>query len=196
MKDFYTRKSREEGYYARSAYKLKQINKKYNIIKKGDEVLDLGCSPGGWIQASLEIVSKNGYVMGIDIADVKKIEAKNFEFIKSDIHKTDLKRNFDAVLSDMAPRTTGMRDLDQERSYDLAKQALKTAKKHLKSGGNFLCKIFQGLRYNEFMNEVRKNFESIKTVKPKASKKQSKEMYVVGKCMKPKKEKYILTKNI
>ena len=196
MKDFYTRKSREEGYYARSAYKLKQINKKYNIIKKGDEVLDLGCSPGGWIQASLEIVSKNGYVMGIDIVNVKKIEAKNFEFIKSDIHKTDLKRNFDAVLSDMAPRTTGMRDLDQERSYDLAKQALETAKKHLKSGGNFLCKIFQGPKYNEFMKEVRKNFEFIKTVKPKASKKQSKEMYVVGKCMKPKKEKYILTKNI
>lgn len=188
MKDFYTRKSREEGYYARSVYKLKSINQKYNLIKKGDKVLDLGCSPGGWIQASLEIIGQEGFITGIDLTHVKKIEAKNFKFIRSDIEKAEIEGLFDVVLSDMAPKTTGIRELDQERSYDLAKTALETAKKHLKPCGNFLCKIFQGPRYQEFVNEVGKNFEFVKTVKPEASKQESKEMYVVGKCLKSKKE--------
>jgi len=188
MKDFYTRKSREEGYYSRSVYKLKNINKKYELIKKGDKVLDLGCSPGGWSQASLEIVGHNGLVIGIDITPVKKIKAKNFKFIKSSIEEAEIEGTFDVVLSDAAPKTTGIQDLDQERSYDLAKTALEIAKKHLKEDGNFLCKIFQGPNYQEFINEVKKNFEFMKTVKPEASKRQSKEMYVVGKCMKHKKE--------
>lgn len=188
MKDFYTRKSREEGYYARSVYKLKSINQKYNLIKKGDKVLDLGCSPGGWIQASLEIICPEGFVTGIDLSPIRKIEAKNFKFIKSDIKETKIEGTFDVILSDMAPKTTGIRELDQERSYDLAKTALETAKKHLKPSGNFLCKIFQGPRYQEFVNEVRKNFEFVKTVKPEASKQESKEMYVIGKCFKSKSE--------
>lgn len=188
MKDFYTRKSREEGYYARSVYKLKHINKKYNLIRKDDKVLDLGCSPGGWVQASLEIIGPEGFVVGIDIVPVKRIEAKNFRFIKSNIEEAQIEEMFDVILSDMAPKTTGIRDLDQERSYDLAKTALETAKKHLKQGGNFLCKIFQGPRYQEFLNEVKKEFEFVKTVKPEASKRESKEMYVIGKCMKPKKK--------
>lgn len=188
MKDFYTRKSREEGYYARSVYKLKHINKKYNLIKKGDKVLDLGCSPGGWTQAALEIVGNQGFVVGIDIVPIRKIKAKNFRFIKSSVEEAKIEENFDVILSDMAPKTTGIQELDQERSYDLAKTALETAKKHLKEGGNFLCKIFQGKHYQEFLNEVKKNFEFVKTVKPEASKRQSKEMYVVGKCIKSKKE--------
>lgn len=188
MKDFYTKKSREEGYYARSVYKLKQINKKYNLIKKGDRVLDLGCSPGGWVQASLEIVGDQGFVVGVDVSPVKKIQSKNFKFVKSNIEEVKLEGIFDVILSDLAPKTTGIQDLDQERSYDLAKTALEIAKKNLKEGGNFLCKIFQGPRYQEFLNEAKKNFEFVKTVKPEASKKQSKEMYVVGKCMRHKKE--------
>lgn len=188
MKDFYTRKSREEGYYARSVYKLKQINKKYYLIKKGNKVLDLGCSPGGWTQASLEIIGNKGFVTGIDINPIRPIKSKNFKFIKSDIAKTEIKDKFDVVLSDMAPKTTGMQDLDHERSYDLAKIALEIAKKHLKEKGNFLCKIFQGAHYKEFMDEVKENFEFVKTVKPEASKRKSKEMYIVGKCIKLKKE--------
>ena len=188
MKDFYTMKSREEGYYARSVYKLKQINKKYNLIRKRDKVLDLGCSPGGWVQASLEIVGNKGSVTGIDISPIRKIKAKNFKFIKSDIQEAKIEGNFDVVLSDMAPKTTGVQELDQERSYDLAKRALTTAKKHLNEGGNFLCKIFQGPKYQEFISEVKKSFEFVKTVKPEASKRESKEMYVIGKCMKSKKE--------
>lgn len=188
MKDFYTRKSREEGYHARSVYKLKQINKKYNLIKKRDRVLDLGCSPGGWVQASLEIVGNRGFVIGIDIKPVKKIKAQNFQFIRGDIEKVEIDGTFDVIVSDMAPKTTGDRSLDQERSYDLAMTALKIADRNLKECGNFLCKIFQGKDYPEFLNQMKKRFEFVKTVKPEASKKASKEMYVVGKCIRHKKE--------
>lgn len=188
MKDFYTRKSREEGYYARSVYKLKQINSRYYIIRRGDKVLDLGCSPGGWVQASLEIVGNQGFVTGIDISPVRRIEKPNFKFIRSDIEQAKIEGTFDVILSDMAPKTTGARDLDHERSYFLAKAALEIAKEHLKEGGNFLCKIFQGARYQEFLSEAKKNFELIKTIKPEASKKESKEMYILGKCLKHKKE--------
>jgi 23S rRNA (uridine2552-2'-O)-methyltransferase len=184
MKDYYTRKSREEGYYARSVYKLKSLNKKYSIIKKGDRVLDLGCSPGGWVQASLEITGKEGFVIGIDL-DKVKVKGQNFKFIQGDIYGKEIINNlekFDVVLSDMAPKTTGVRDLDQARSYDLAKKALTVAKKKLKDNGNFVCKIFQGREYPEFINEVRKEFGFVKTAKPEASKSGSKEMYVIGKC--------------
>jgi len=188
MKDFYTRKSREEGYYARSVYKLKQINKKYNLIRTGDKVLDLGCSPGGWVQASLELIGNKGFIIGIDINNVKEIKAQNFQFIKADIETVDIDGTFNVILSDMAPKTTGDRALDQERSYSLSMAALKICDTNLVKKGNFLCKIFQGGKYPEFLKEVKKRFEFVKTMKPEASKSKSKEMYVIGKCMKPKKE--------
>lgn len=184
MKDYYTRKSREEGYFARSVYKIKALNKKYHLIKPRDKVLDLGCSPGGWVQAALEIVGTRGLVIGIDI-DNAKVRAENFRFIKGDIYNKEIIENIekvDVVLSDMAPKTSGIRELDQERSYDLAKQALNIAKKKLKSNGNFVCKIFQGKDFQNFINEVRKEFRFVKTAKPEASKRGSKEMYVVAKC--------------
>lgn len=184
MKDYYTKKSREEGYYARSVYKLKQLNKKYELIKKGDKVLDLGCSPGGWVQASLEIVGLEGKVIGIDL-EKTKVKAENFKFIQGDIYNEEILEEVgkvDVVLSDMAPKTSGIREVDQERSYDLARQALKIAKKKLKGGGNFVCKIFQGKNYPGFINQVRKEFSFVKTAKPEASKSRSKEMYIVGKC--------------
>ncbi|MFH1210986.1 MAG: RlmE family RNA methyltransferase [archaeon] len=184
MKDYYTRKSREEGYYARSVYKLKSLNKKYQIIKHGNRILDLGCSPGGWVQAALEIIGKEGFVTGIDI-DKVKVKAGNFRFIQGDIYNEELLKDVekvDVVLSDMAPKTSGIRDLDQARSTDLSRQALKIAKKKLKGNGNFVCKIFQGKEYPEFINEVRKEFGFVKTAKPEASKSGSKEMYVIGKC--------------
>lgn len=184
MRNYYTRKSREEGYYSRSVYKLKSLNKKYNIIKKGDKVLDLGCSPGGWVQAALEITGKDGLVIGIDI-DKVKVKAENFRFIQKDIYKNEILGDLcevDVILSDMAPKTSGIKEMDQERSVGLARQALKVAKKKLKKGGNFVCKIFQGKGYDSFINEARKEFQFVKTAKPEASKSGSKEMYVVGKC--------------
>lgn len=178
MKDFYTRKSREEGYYARSAYKLKNINKKYHIIKKGDEVLDMGCSPGGWVQACLEEGCER--ITGVDVENAK-VKDKRFEFIKGDVFGARIEGKFDVVISDLAPKTTGDKELDHERSLELAEKALGIAQQKLKEKGNFLCKAFQGKEFEKFVGKARKEFEFVKAVKPEASKKKSREMYIVCK---------------
>lgn len=181
--DFYTRKAREEGLRARSAYKLSQINKKYNLIKKNDKVLDLGCWPGGWLLIAKSIVGERGYVLGIDEKQIKMIEG--VDFIKADVLSDNVfdksKVKFDVVISDLAPNTSGIIELDIERSYELSLRGLEIAKKVLKRNGNFLCKIFMGGSFNDFLKKVREDFEFVKSAKPDASKKGSKETYIVGK---------------
>ena len=182
-KDYYSRKARQEGYLARSVYKLKQLNKKYNLIKRNDTILDLGCFPGGWIQCSLEIVGDKGHVTGIDLNDVD-VKGKNFSFYKIDAFSDEvfnIGNKFDAVISDMAPKTTGIKDLDRARSAKLAYRALEIAKKKLKPSGNFLAKVFQGEDFIGFLNECKKHFNFVKSDKPEASKRKSVEMYVVCK---------------
>ncbi len=179
-RDHYSQRARDEGYEARSAYKLKEINKEYVLIKPGNRVLELGCSPGGWSQIAVEVVGNNGSVVGVDEKPIR-VSGKGFEFIQADVFEFSSDLQFDAVISDMAPRTTGQRELDQERSYQLSIVALKIAQKNLKKGGTFLCKIFQGPGYDDFVLRVKKSFTYMRTVKPKASKSESKEMYVIGK---------------
>lgn len=177
MKDSYTVRAKKAGMRARSAYKLIQLNKRYNLIKKGDDVLDLGCWPGGWLIASQRI-SFTGRIVGVDLTEIKPIEG--VEFIKGDVNKVKIEGKFDVVLSDMAPKTSGIMSMDVERSIDLARMALKKAKKHLKPNGNFLVKVFQGKGFDEFLKEVRKSFRFAKTTKPEASRKRSKEVYIVA----------------
>jgi len=179
MRDKHTLRAHREGFLGRAIYKLSEINNKHNIIKKGDKVLDLGCYPGSWVQYLLTIKCN---VYGIDVKDVKGL---NFKFIKKDVYDDsifdDLDNNFDAVVSDLAPNTTGIRDLDQERSLDLCYRALEIAKKVLKPKGSFLVKIFDNSRLNEYTNEVKKNFSYVKIFKPRVSKKRSKEIYIICK---------------
>jgi 23S rRNA (uridine2552-2'-O)-methyltransferase len=178
-KDALTRMAHKEGYRARSAYKLKQINKKFSLIHEGNDVLDLGCFPGGWLIASKE-ASITGRVVGLDLEQIEPIEG--VEFFRCDVKDAGkvAKGKFDVVLSDMAPNTTGNRNLDVSRSFDLAMLALKTARKKLNKNGNFVCKIFQGKETEEFMDEVKKHFKNVRFFKPEASKKRSMEMYVVA----------------
>ncbi len=177
--DSYFKKAKSEGYLARSVYKLFEINKKYNLIRKKDRVLDIGCSPGSWVQASLKLSSE---VVGIDIKDCK-IENENFEFVKKDINEVNLKSlgKFDVVLSDIAPSTSGNRDLDTYKSYELSLTSLKVAKKVLKKNGNFLVKVFQGEKFDSLLAEIRKNFSFVKSYKPKSTRSASKEIYIVAK---------------
>ncbi|MEK6940685.1 MAG: RlmE family RNA methyltransferase [Nanoarchaeota archaeon] len=183
MKDYYTKKAREEGYPARSAYKLKQVNKKFRIIRNKDRVLDLGCSPGGWSKVALECVGNEGAVIGVDI-NPPEVSSKNFEYIKLDIYDEKIIEKihgtFNVVISDASPRTTGQKLFDQEASYWLALRSLEVACKKLNYGGYFICKIFQGPNYNNFLTAVKKKFKYVKTVKPDASKSKSKEMFLVG----------------
>ncbi len=180
MKDKFTLKAKLEGYRARSAYKLISLNKKYNLIKKNDKVLDLGAFPGSWMQVCLNLGAK---VIGVDVKQI--ISMKDARFILGDIYETKTLRRiqehgkFDTVLSDLSPKTTG--NLDQELSLELSKQAFEIAKLVLKRDGNFLCKIFQGQGFNEFLQELRKSFSFVKSAKPEASKMKSKEMYLICK---------------
>ncbi len=183
-KDFYFRKAKEEGYRARSAYKLFELNKKYNLIKRNDRVLDLGCSPGSWLQAASKI--SNGLIVGVDILPVQQI--KNVKFIQADITDKgtlDMIRSFsnefDVILSDMAPKTSGIKELDHNKSIYLNEKALETAKELLAKKGNFLCKVFQGEYFKEFLDEVKKQFEFVKSSKPESSRKESKEIYIICK---------------
>ena len=185
-KDHYFRKAKQEGFRARSVYKLFEINKKHNLIKRGDKILDLGCSPGSWSQAASKITGNKGVVLGIDILPIKEI--KEIKFIQADISSQEtlekirlVSEKFDVILSDMAPKTTGIKDLDHSKSIDLNEKALEIAEKCLVKNGNFLCKVFQGEFFPEFLKKVKGKFEFVKSFKPESSRKESKEVYIVAK---------------
>jgi len=178
QKDKHTIKAKKEGLRARSAYKLKEIQDKYGILKRGQVILDLGCWPGGW---SL-IASRYGDVYAIDLNGIIPIDHVNF--VKGDVNDNEwLKRipKVDLVLSDMAPHTSGNKEQDCYDSFLLCERALEIANLKLNLGGNFVCKIFQGAEFNEFLKEVRKHFEFVKSYKPPTSREKSKEMYIIGK---------------
>src|SRR3989344_7678744 len=182
QKDKLTIKAKSEGYKARSVYKLLDINKKYKLIKKSDFVLDLGCWPGSWLQACMEMQAG---VIGVDLRDTKINGAETYKMDVMDkgfigLLKGKIKdKRFDAVLSDLAPNTTGHIEADQYRSYELSERAFEAAKAVLKPGGNFLAKIFQGKEADDFLAELRKWFKFVKAVKPEGSKKRSREIYYV-----------------
>lgn len=183
-KDHYFRKAKKENYRARSAYKLKEINKKYDIIKKGDCVVDLGAWPGSWIQLVLDILKGEVKIIGIDKKKINKL-ADNVKLIEGDvfddkvIDKIDEK--VDVVLSDLAPNTSGNRDIDQYKSYELSDRAFKISVKLLKPHGNFLCKIFQSEYSDKLIKDIKKKFVRVHVIVPKATRKRSKEIYIIAK---------------
>ena len=184
--EFYTRKAREEKYPARSVYKLKEIDEKYKLIKKGDRVLDLGAAPGSWMIYVSRQIGENGEVVGVDISDLKISLAPNMIFVQKDVVDlkvekfTEPKKQFDLVLSDLAPKTTGMKSVDAINSLLLCDKALVIAKLVLKKGGSFVCKIFEGNMTEKFFKEIKKEFKFAKAFRPKAVLKGSKEIYMIG----------------
>jgi len=182
-KDYYYKEAKKQGYRARSAFKLIQIQNRYKIIRKGAVVIDLGASPGGWSQVAAKYASK---VIAVDLQQMPPLEG--VEFIQGDITKKDIIEKIgkyvdkvDVVISDASPNISGNYSMDQARSVWLCQNALKIAKEFLKENGNFLCKIFEGEDYPEFLNEVKKLFKMVKPHAPKASRKQSSEIYIVAK---------------
>ena len=178
MTDRFTEKALSQGYKARSVFKIKDMDKKFHIIKKGYLVLDIGASPGSWSQYVFE---KGALVDAVDLDDVN-VEGVNF--IRANIEKKDIfekiQEEYDVVLSDVAPKTTGVLDIDNYNSFLLSSRALEISQKVLKKTGVFVCKIFQSKYYNEFLKNFKKSFKKVRTVKPLASKKRSKEMYLIG----------------
>ncbi len=189
-RDYFYRKAKKEGYRSRAAFKLKQINEKFNLIRKGDTVVDLGAAPGGWLQVALEL--SGGTVVGVDILPIGEIEG--VETIKGDIRLDTTiekirekikKEGADVVICDAAPNLSGNWSYDHARSIDLATSALECARKILKPRGRFAVKVFQGDMFPVFINKARQSFVKAQAFSPEASRKQSAEIYVIGRQLLP-----------
>ena len=184
--DHYSRRAKKERFTARSVYKLKEIQKKHHLIKKGDNVLDLGCFPGSWLQYAAELTGNRGRVVGIDLEPVTVKLPSHVRTYTGDILSMDdelfesLGKNFNLVMSDLSPATTGNKHVDSARSYHLCQAALSIAQTVLIPGGSFVCKIFQGEDFKLFSNSVKSVFNHQRIFKPQSSRKASKEIYIIG----------------
>jgi len=187
-RDIYVRQSKVEGYRSRAAYKLKEIDEKFKILKNGISVIDLGAAPGSWSQFISRKI-KNGKILAIDIKEMEKVD--NIFQIKGnfsdDKYKQDIREYFgkkvDVVLSDMAVNTTGNKDIDSIVTGELCIEALCFAKEILKKNGQFIAKIFMGSTFNEIVILAKKNFKEINIFKPPASRKESKESFIICKLL-------------
>jgi 23S rRNA (uridine2552-2'-O)-methyltransferase len=182
--DHYSRQAKKDHYPARSVYKLKEIQSKYHLIRPGDKVLDLGCSPGSWLLFAAETTGKRGNVVGIDLKPVTiglppQAAVHVGDVLEERLIET-LGQDFNAVISDMAPSTSGIKDVDAVRSLDLCTAALAVARRCLMPGGAFLCKIFQGADFDTFSRRVKKHFSKQNIFKPQSSRKASREIYMIG----------------
>ena len=188
-KDPFYKKAKNKGYRARSSFKLKQIQKKFSIMKRGDLVVDLGAAPGGWSQVASEFVGSNGTVVAVDRLPIREFQNENIIRLQLDMQSpklldflsNDIKREVDVVLSDLAGNVSGNWDLDSDRQLYLASLALSTAKKFLKKEGNFVTKVFRGANLKEFEDEIKDEFEFIKHWRPPATRKTSAEEYIICK---------------
>ena len=186
VKDPLRAKAKQEGYSARSVYKLKEIQDRYHLIRTGALVADLGCHPGSWLQFCSRTVGPKGKVLGIDLKPPRIPGAENVVFLKADIRSLSGKqipawaRQVDVVLSDLAPNTSGVKWLDHQRSLELARKALETAVRILKPGGGFLVKIFQGEEFDRFRRDLETWFRRVALEKPRSSRAESREVYLLG----------------
>ena len=183
--DHYSRQAKKDKFPARSVYKLREIQQKYHLIKKGNSVIDLGCSPGAWLLYAADLVGEKGLVTGIDIKPVSikvpsHVRIYQGDLLTDTIHSLLTEKDYNVVLSDMAPSTTGNKTVDAARSFELCQAALTLAKDLLLPGGSFVCKIFQGEDFKSFSESVMACFNKHRVFKPQASRKGSKEIYIIG----------------
>ena len=190
VKDFYYKKAKQDKYPARSIYKLEEAQKKYHFLRRGDSVLDLGCCPGSWSLYASEIVGETGIVVGVDLQETSLASRPGgapIHWITADIMEPELvlqlrkiRPAFKNLISDLAPKTTGNRWADHQQSLNLVRQTLILAETLLHEKGNFFCKAFQGEDFPAFVQEVQARFEQVKVVKPKSSRTESREVFVLG----------------
>jgi len=196
MTRWYTEKKREHfykeakkhGYRARSSYKLKQIQKKYHIISQGNYVLDLGAAPGGWSQVAWEYVGSTGKVVGVDLSTITPFQ--DVVFVQGDVTNPStidmIKSVFsdqmiDVILSDMAPNISGNYSVDHIQSIYLSTCALRVSEQLLKTHGHFVCKVFMGDAFQEFLDSLKQRFSHVHCHSPPASRKSSSEIYIICK---------------
>jgi len=191
--DSWSKKAAEEGYRARSVYKLMELDERFRLLKPGMRVLDLAAAPGSWLQYESQRIGTKGLAIGIDLTEIKPV-AENVVTFQADV--TDLKtispvlaehlkqisqapQTFDIVLSDIAPATSGIRDVDQWRSIELNQSVLEVAHQWLKPGGFCVLKVFRGADFDAFLREVKANWKDVRMAFAQASRDRSKEVYLV-----------------
>jgi len=196
--DHYYKLARERGYRSRAAFKLLEAVKRFRLIRPGDVVVDLGCAPGGWLQVASELVGREGFVLGVDMRPLQPLSLTNARVLLLDVMepgaieriRAELPEEASVLLSDMAPSSTGVRELDHARQMALAERALEIARGVLRPGGRALVKASQGDMLPAFLKAVKNSFRSSRLFKPRASRPESPEIYVVGlgfsgsKCLK------------
>ena len=185
-RDIFVRQSKVDGYRARSAYKLMEINEKFKIFKGGMIVVDIGAAPGSWSQYVSKIV-KNVKIISIDLREMEKIENSfqiKGDFTDSNIQKKikeSLKKDADVIMSDMAVNTTGIKNIDSIQTGELCKEAMNFSKEIISPNGFFISKIFMGGSFNEIVAAGKKIFKELRVFKPKSSRKDSKESFIICK---------------
>ncbi|MBT4119912.1 MAG: RlmE family RNA methyltransferase [Candidatus Peribacter sp.] len=180
--DKWSRRAAEEGYRARSVYKLMEIDDRFRLLKPGMSVLDLGAAPGSWSQYAAEQVGPKGKVTSVDLSEIEPIEGVT-TFV-ADITDNDaldkiLPEMVGLVISDLAPKTSGIQDVDQWKSIELSQSVLETVRKRLKPGGKCVIKVLRGADFDEFLKECKEEWTEVKTFQARASRDRSKEIYVI-----------------
>ncbi|MEM9064315.1 MAG: RlmE family RNA methyltransferase [Planctomycetota bacterium] len=190
LHDQYFKKAKREGYLARSAYKLIEIDERRELFHDGDRVLDLGCAPGSWIQVACERIGDEGRVVGIDLLPVASAFGENVTIFRGDMHEADAGQlkaaaggAFDVVISDMAPNTSGHGDA--ERSAQLCRDVLGLLPGLLRRGGKCAMKVLEGNGYQDLLDETKGQFRFVKGLKPRATREVSTEMYIIAEGYRP-----------
>lgn len=190
INDYYSKKAKKEKYPARSIYKLEEVQQKYQFLSRGDSVLDLGCYPGSWSLFAAEVVGPKGIVVGVDLQQADQVARPGgapIHWLCQDIMLPEMilavrrfRPVFRALISDLAPKTTGNRWADAQQSLVLVRRTLALAEELLLNQGHYLCKVFQGEDSPEFVAEMKKRFSMVKVLKPKSSRTESREVFVLG----------------
>jgi len=187
VSDPYVQRANREGWRSRAVFKLEEIDLKERLIKQGMRIIDLGAAPGGWCQYAAKKLQGNGYIVGLDLLEMQPLEG--VELIQGDFREPEVLEELmnaldgkraDLVMSDMAPNISGMPAVDQPRAMHLAELALDLCREALSPGGSLLVKVFQGTGSQELLAQMRKEFDKVKIVKPKASRPRSREVYLLA----------------
>ncbi len=181
IKDHYSKKAQLEQYRARSVYKLIEMDEKFGIVKKGMRVLDIGCAPGSWTQYMLKKIDR-GSIVGVDTAGNMQVKDNRFSFISADIHTLTAADIgvFDLITSDAMPNTTGNKFSDAQNSLNLVRSVFRLAQKALIPDGTVVTKVFQGEDLQEFISTIKKWYGRVVLFKPRSSRKESREIFIIA----------------
>jgi 23S rRNA (uridine2552-2'-O)-methyltransferase len=187
-KDRLYQKAKDEGYRSRASYKLKELNQQFNIVKHGSKILDLGAWPGGWMQVAAELVGSSGKIVGIDLVAIDTFSDPRILEIQGDVREEKILEDavkfaggpFDAVVSDMSPKLTGIPEVDRTAAVGLNELAFWACGITLKLGGNFITKVFKGNETEVFVKSIRPVFNKVVRSELDATRKTSNEFYVVA----------------